>query len=103
MKRTLARIALLALAVPLLGAAFGKVSIDLPAIDVPFKAGPGVDLARANCETCHSAAYVYTQPRLTQAQWTAEVTKMKAAYGAPIADGDVAPIVAYLVSQNGKP
>jgi hypothetical protein len=103
MRRAVTAVALLAFALPLLGAASGRVSIVLPAIDVPFKAGAGVDAARANCETCHSAAYVYTQPRLTQAQWTAEVTKMKAAYGAPIADADVPTIVAYLVSQNGKP
>ena len=103
MRRAVTTVALLALALPLLGASFGRISIALPAIDVPFKPGPRVDAARANCETCHSAAYVYTQPRLTQAQWTAEVTKMKAVYGAPIADADVATVAAYLFSQNGKP
>jgi hypothetical protein len=98
------RNALLALAVLLIGAApAGVVSIKLPPATVPFKAGPGVALANANCLTCHSAAYVYTQPRLTKAQWTAEVTKMKGAYGAPIAPGDIAALAEYLVSQNGKP
>jgi mono/diheme cytochrome c family protein len=98
------RNALLTLTVLLIGAApAGVVSIKLPPAIVPFKAGPGVALANANCLTCHSAAYVYTQPRMTAAQWTAEVTKMKNAYGAPIAPTDIAALAAYLVTQDGKP
>ena len=80
----------------------GTVSIKLPVANVPFKPGAGIEVVNANCQTCHSAAYIYTQPPLTRAQWTAEVTKMKGAYGAPIADGDVNAIVDYLVAQNGK-
>jgi mono/diheme cytochrome c family protein len=102
MNAALPRIALVALAIPLLGAAVGKVSISLPPDTIAFKPGPGADLAKTNCTTCHSAAYVYTQPRLTRAQWTAEVNKMKAAYGAPIAPESVAAIVDYLMTQNGK-
>jgi cytochrome c5 len=104
MKNVIAPVALAGLAVLMLGAATsGTVSIKLPVTSVPFKPGPGMEVANANCRTCHSAAYIYIQPRLTRAQWTAEVTKMKAAYGAPIADTDVGPIVDYLVAQNGKP
>ncbi|HUA09333.1 MAG TPA: hypothetical protein VMA98_08675 [Candidatus Acidoferrales bacterium] len=87
----------------LLAATSAIVSINLPRLNIPFKAGPGADLATANCRICHSAAYVYTQPRLTRAQWTAEVVKMKKLYGAPVADADIAPIVDYLMTQNGKP
>ena len=104
MKTTGSRVALLALAVLMLGAATsGTVSIARPPVTVPFKPGPGLAVVNANCRTCHSAAYIYMQPRLTRAQWTAEVTKMKGAYGAPIADSDVSAIVIYLVAQNGKP
>jgi cytochrome c5 len=104
MKSTASRVALLAIAVLMLGAATSRtVSITLPTVTVPLKPGPGMEVVNANCRTCHSAEYIYTQPRLTRAQWTAEVTKMKAAYGAPIADGDVNTIVDYLVAQNGKP
>jgi hypothetical protein len=42
------------------------------------------------------------QPPLTEVQWRAEVMKMKTAYGAPLNDGDVETLVAYLVGQNGK-
>lgn len=104
MKDMISRVALVGLAVLMLGAATsGKVPITLPAVTVPLKPGAGMEVANANCQTCHSAAYIYTQPRLTRAQWTAEVMKMKGAYGAPIADGDVNTIVDYLVAQNGKP
>ena len=96
------RVALIALAIPLLGAAFGKVAITLPRETIQFKPGPGADLATGNCATCHSAAYVYMQPRLTRPQWTAEVNKMKAVYGAPIAPENFPVIVDYLMIQNGK-
>lgn len=96
------RLALLALAITLLGAAAGKVSITLPNDTVRFKPGPGADLATGNCTICHSASYIYTQPRLTRVQWTAEVNKMKAAYGAPLAAENIPAIVDYLMTQNGK-
>jgi cytochrome c5 len=102
MKSTASLAALCALAILTLGATFGRVSITWPAADVGFRPGPGVETVSANCSACHSAAYVYTQPRLTRAQWKAEVAKMKAAYGAPVADADVDAIVDYLVAQNGK-
>lgn len=103
MKRLLTGLAAIALCVPLLGAGFGTVTIKPPPILVAVKPGPGMEAVRDNCQTCHSAAYIYTQPALTQAQWAAEVAKMKGPYGAPIADTDVAAIVGYLVAVNGKP
>ncbi|HXP92111.1 MAG TPA: cytochrome c [Candidatus Binatia bacterium] len=102
MKGTLLRFLTLASAVAVLGATYGTVSIKFPTFNVPFKPGPGQDVTIANCRTCHSAAYVYTQPPLTKAQWTAEVIKMRNAYKAPIADADVPTIADYLVTQNGK-
>jgi len=85
-------------------AASGKVSITLPGdLDFAFKKAPGVDVVQSNCLGCHSSAYVSTQPPLTPAQWTAEVTKMKVAYGAPIADADATKIVDYLNANYGKP
>ena len=102
MSGTLLRGALIALAIPLLGASAGTVAITLPTDSVHFKPGPGADLATGNCAVCHSAAYVYTQPRLTRPQWTAEVNKMKAVYGAPVAAENIPAIVDYLMTQNGK-
>ena len=78
------------------------VSVKLPATAVEFKPGPNLAGAQANCLICHGADYVYNQPPLSKAQWTAEVNKMRNAYKAPIADGDVDKIVDYLMSQNGK-
>ena len=82
----------------------GTASITLPGdAGMAFKPGPGLAAAQANCLSCHSSAYVSTQPVLTRAQWTAEVTKMKNVYGAPIADDAVPALVEYLTAQYGKP
>jgi hypothetical protein len=77
-------------------------SITLPPPNMMLKDGPNAALAQAKCVICHSADYIYIQPPLTKAQWTAEVTKMQKTYGAPIADADIPPLVDYLMSQNGK-
>jgi len=82
----------------------GTVTVVLPPdTTFAFKPGTGVTAAQTYCLTCHSAAYVSTQPVLTKAQWTAEVTKMKAAYGAQIPDDQVGPIADYLTATYGKP
>jgi len=78
-------------------------TMDLPPDRVEFHPGPGMEAARANCITCHSAQYIYMQPPLTREQWQAEVAKMRSAYGAPIPQGVDKEIADYLYSQNGKP
>ena len=110
MKRTaLVLAALAALGTAALAAAapappHGSASISLPGdAGMAFKPGPGANLAQAHCLTCHSSAYVSTQPVLSRAQWTGEVTKMRAAYGAPIPDDAVPGLVDYLTAQYGKP
>lgn len=77
-------------------------SITLPPPNIALKDGPNVALAQGKCLICHSADYIYIQPPLSKAQWTAEVTKMQKTYGAPIADADIPLLVDYLMSQNGK-
>ena len=80
------------------------VSISLPGdAGFAFKPGPGATLAQQACLTCHSSAYVSTQPVFTKAQWTAEVTKMRAVYGAPITAEQIAPLADYLTANYGKP
>ncbi len=82
----------------------GTASISLPGdAGMMFKPGAGLAAVQGNCLSCHSSAYVSTQPALTRAQWTAEVTKMKNVYGAPIADDAAPAIVDYLTAQYGKP
>jgi hypothetical protein len=80
----------------------GTVTIVLPNdAGTSFRPGPGMETAQRYCLTCHSSAYVLIQPGLTTVQWTAEVKKMKNAYGAPIPDNQVAALVTYLATEYG--
>ncbi len=79
------------------------VKIALPPSPQLFKDGPGAQLARTDCQVCHSSQYVYTQPPFTKEQWLGEIKKMKAVYGAQFSDADIEPIADYLTAQNGKP
>jgi sulfite dehydrogenase (cytochrome) subunit B len=97
--------AVFAALVPLVAAAAApsKVSVTMPGdLSFAFKPGPGSQAATIYCLTCHSSAYVSTQPPLDKAHWAAEVTKMRAAYGATIPDQDAAQIVDYLSATYGK-
>ncbi|MET0382477.1 MAG: c-type cytochrome [Burkholderiaceae bacterium] len=63
---------------------------------------PGYRVAQQKCTICHSTDYIAFQPpAMTQAQWTAEMTKMQRAYGAPISDGEVAQLGAYFAVAYG--
>ncbi|QNK02877.1 cytochrome c [Dyella telluris] len=79
--------------------AIHSVSVDLPASTASFPPGPGSDIA-GKCLICHSAGMVLKQPLLTQAEWTAEINKMRTAYGAPIEDSEVATLSTYLTKVN---
>src|ERR1700745_3137932 len=73
-----------------------SVSVDLPFGDRMFPDGPGADLVNGNCLACHSVGMVLNQPALSEAQWRAEVEKMRPAYKAPIDPKDVDKIISYL-------
>jgi hypothetical protein len=75
-------------------------SIHLPLSDKRF-GGLGADAINNNCLGCHSADMVLNQPALPKATWEAEVRKMIDVYKAPIAEGDVGAIVAYLAKTKG--
>jgi sulfite dehydrogenase len=78
------------------------LTIELPQESVGFKPGPGSELAAGLCLICHSSDYVTTQPpTLSRAAWTATVTKMQKAFGAPISDAQVEPLVDYFVKNYG--
>ncbi|MEO8520765.1 MAG: c-type cytochrome [Acidobacteriota bacterium] len=63
----------------------------------------GSAIAQQKCGICHSADYVSFQPpAMTQAQWTAEMTKMRQAYGAPLDDQDIKSLGAYLAVAYGS-
>lgn len=63
--------------------------------------GPGRTEFATNCVICHSPRYIFMQPPITRAVWTAEVQKMVNAYKAPISEHDQAQIVDYLVATFG--
>jgi mono/diheme cytochrome c family protein len=84
--------------------AFIAALIALPAAaaDVQLKKGPGLDKVEANCQACHTLAYIpMNSPFLNAAGWGAEVTKMIKAFGAPIDDGDAKTIAEYLAKNYG--
>jgi hypothetical protein len=56
----------------------------------------------ANCTACHSANMVLNQPRLSAADWTGEVEKMRGTYKATVADKDVPAILQYLTAMSSK-
>jgi hypothetical protein len=76
--------------------------IALPTDDTPIPDGPHRTEFRGACQVCHSARLVFTQPLLTEKQWTAVVHKMAAKYGAPLSAEDEKQIVQYLHTVHGK-
>ena len=76
------------------------VHYTLPDETAALTPGPHVDVAQV-CGSCHSVDYITTQPpghADPRAFWSAEVAKMRKAFGAPVDDKDAAQIVEYLAS-----
>lgn len=70
---------------------------------IKLKAGPGLETLQANCGACHSLDYIpMNSPFLDKAGWTATVTKMVNAFGAPVVADDQAKIIDYLAANYGK-
>ena len=63
--------------------------------------GPGVEVVRAQCGSCHSTDYIVIQPRGDVKQWQGVVTKMRKIYGVVLNEQDAQTIVEYLVSAHG--
>ncbi len=85
--------------------AFIAALIALPATaeqQINLKKAPGVDKVEANCQACHSLAYIpMNSPYINGAGWTAEVNKMIKVMGAPIDDADAKAIIDYLAKNYG--
>lgn len=80
------------------------IKVTLPNNSELFPRGAGADSANANCLICHSVDMVTRQPpSLTQHDWDAIVHKMKAGYGAPIADDQMAIVINYLTATFSRP
>jgi mono/diheme cytochrome c family protein len=71
---------------------------------VPLKQGPGLDVVRSSCATCHTLNYIrMNSVFLTPDAWQAEVTKMITAFGAPIDDAAAKTITEYLSANYAVP
>jgi len=79
------------------------VDVRLPNGASTLPLGNGSDLANSQCMICHSAGMITRQPPLSFQEWKAEVSKMRAVYGAPLAEDQIEPIARYLTAINGKP
>jgi len=77
-------------------------SIELPTDDTPIPTGPHREEFRVACTVCHSPRLVFTQPLLTEKQWTGVVHKMIAKYGAPLSSEEEKHMVQYLNTVHGK-
>lgn len=77
-------------------------SWELPLDEPQLKPGPGVELVAQNCQICHSADYISTQPRMNRTAWSATVQKMREKYGATLQTNQVDQVLDYLVSTYGK-
>jgi hypothetical protein len=84
------------------GVTLHSVSVELPAGDRIFPGGAKADAINNNCLACHSAGMVLTQPRLSRAEWQAEVEKMRNTYKAPVTAADMPAIVDYLADLNNS-
>jgi mono/diheme cytochrome c family protein len=87
--------------------AFAAALIATPAIAdeqrIQLKKADGVDKVEGNCQACHTLAYIPMNSKfLNAAAWSAEVTKMIKAFGAPIDDSDAKAIADYLAKNYGS-
>ena len=69
---------------------------------IALKPGAGKEKVEALCSGCHSLDYIRLNSAFMNRQtWTAEVTKMINAFGAPIPKEDEAVILDYLTAIYG--
>ena len=93
---------LLALATSALAAADKTIPMPADHAYATLKPGPGVEVTRQQCLSCHSTDYIVMQPRGNAKQWDGVVTKMIKVFGAPVSDQDAKTIVEYLATQYGN-
>ncbi len=87
------------------GAATGDIhEIKLPPEGAALRPSelPGYTIALQKCGICHSADYINLQPpHMSLTQWTAEMTKMQHAYGAPIDETEIKLLGIYFTATYG--
>ena len=75
---------------------------DIAEIESFVGRGPGEEVFKANCLTCHSLRYIQMQPEFSRNTWEKIVDKMRKNFGVPIADSTAKVIVDYLMAAKGK-
>lgn len=84
-------------------AASNQIHLPAETAKLPESTLPGYQLARQKCMMCHSVDYIKFQPPgMSQEQWTAEVAKMKYAYGAMLNAAEIKSIGTYLAVVYGS-
>src|SRR5450756_1070368 len=76
-------------------------SITLPHFEPELPAAPGRKAFVAACTSCHSARYIFMQPKFPRKQWEETAEKMIKVYGAHLDTNQLHEIVSYLVPVNG--
>ncbi len=95
------RLGLLTMIVGVAGVGAAASAAEEPLIQLA--AGPGLEQVEGNCGACHSLDYIaMNSPFLKAAGWSAEVTKMIKAFGAPISEADAKAIADYLAKNYGS-
>jgi len=96
--RTLAFLGPMLTAVLLASAPIGAQAPVTP--EPALAPGPGMELTMQRCVICHEVQHI-TRSRLTRAEWL-ENTELMIKRGAPVAAGEIAPIVDYLFAFYGR-
>jgi sulfite dehydrogenase (cytochrome) subunit B len=103
MRRVLSSgVVLLALVASAIAAADKTIPMPSDHAYATLKPGPGLEVTRQQCVSCHSTDYIVMQPRGNAKQWDGVVTKMIKVFGAPVNDQDAKTIVEYLATQYGN-
>ena len=74
-------------------------TFSLPTDPFAFQSGKGQEIANTYCIICHSADYIYMQPKHSEKKWTAIIHKMKKTFGCPIPQEQVPTLATYLFQQ----
>jgi hypothetical protein len=73
---------------------------EATAVPLSIDKGPGMEEFIAHCQTCHTARYVFMQPKLSRAAWEKTVDKMIKVYGAEIDSATSVKIIDYLLARQ---
>ena len=76
-------------------------SVTLPNYNPDMPDGENRKLFSNSCTMCHSARYVLMQFELPRSKWSAEVNKMRTAFGCPLEPASVDKLVDYLMVVRG--